>query len=125
MQETSDRRTYGWNILSEQRKSNWQHPNTDYRKRKATPRNDECDTSQYPHPDRTLPTKAVQITANQGGDVVLEAVHFLVEIGIPRHPLYNQHKFDSFLRRCKLQGVPRTGYQAAAAAMIDLLRSLR
>jgi hypothetical protein len=28
VQETSDWRTHGWNVMSEQRKSNWQHPNT-------------------------------------------------------------------------------------------------
>src|SRR5262249_424371 len=71
--------------MSEQRKSNWQHPNTYYREREETPGNDECDTSQHPHPDRTLPTKAVQIMADPSGDVILEAVHFLVEIGNPRH----------------------------------------
>jgi hypothetical protein len=84
MQETSDWRTHGWNIMSEQRKSNWQHPNTYYREREETPGTDECDSSQHPHPYRTLPTKAVQIAANQAGDVVLEAVHFIVEIGNPR-----------------------------------------
>jgi hypothetical protein len=31
-------------------------------------------------------TKAVQIMADQARDVVLEAVHFLVEVGNPRHP---------------------------------------
>jgi hypothetical protein len=68
--------------MSEQRKSNWQHPNTYYRERKETkhPATDECDTSGYPHPFCTLATKAVQIMA-----VILEAVHFLVEIGNPRH----------------------------------------
>ena len=71
--------------MREQRKSNWQHPNIYYRKREETPGNDECDTSQHPHPYRTLPTKAVQIKADQARDVVLEAVHFLVEIGNPRH----------------------------------------
>jgi hypothetical protein len=29
--------------------------------------------------------------------VVLEAVHFLVEIGNPRHSSLKQHTFDSFL----------------------------
>jgi hypothetical protein len=71
--------------MSEQRKSNWQHPNTYYREREETPGNDECDTSQRPHPYRSLPTKAVQIMANPSRDVILEAVHFLVEIGNPRH----------------------------------------
>jgi hypothetical protein len=83
MQETSDWRTHGWNVMSEQRKSNWQHPNTYYRDREETPGTDECDTGQYSHPYRTLPTKAVQIMADQARDVVLESVHFLVEIGNP------------------------------------------
>jgi hypothetical protein len=97
MQETSDWRTHGWNVMSEQRKSNWQHPNTYYRKREKTPGTDECDTSQHPHPYRTLPTKAVQIMADQAGDVVLEAVHFLVEIGNPRHPrLTSIHSIRSY-----------------------------
>jgi hypothetical protein len=73
MQETSDWRTHGWNVMREQRKSNWQHPNTYYRKREETPGNDECDTSRHLHPYRTLPTKAVQIMADQVRDVVLEA----------------------------------------------------
>jgi hypothetical protein len=30
--------------MSEQRKSNWQHPKTHYRERKDTPGTDECDT---------------------------------------------------------------------------------
>ena len=62
-----------------------QHPNTYYREREKTPGNDECDTSQHPHPYRTLPTKAVQIMAYPSRDVILEAVHFLVEIGNSRH----------------------------------------
>jgi hypothetical protein len=85
VQETSDWRTHDWNVMSEQCKSNWQHPNTYYREREETPGNDECDTSQHPHPYRSLPTKAVQIMANPSRDVILEAVHFLVEIGNPRH----------------------------------------
>jgi hypothetical protein len=71
--------------MSKQRKSNWQHPNTYQRKREETPGNDECDTSQQPQPYRTLPTKAVQIMADPSRDVILEPVHFLVEIGNPRH----------------------------------------
>ena len=71
--------------MSEQRKSNWQHPNTYYREWEETPGTDECNASQHPHPQRTLPTKAVQIMADQTRDVALEAVHFLVEIGNPRH----------------------------------------
>jgi hypothetical protein len=75
--------------MSEQRKSNWQHPNTYYRDREETPDTDECDASRHPHPYRTLPTKSVQIMADRPRDVVLETVHFLVEIGNPRqlaHP---------------------------------------
>jgi hypothetical protein len=45
MQETSDWRAHGWNIMSEQRKSNWQHPNTYYWEREETPGTDERDTS--------------------------------------------------------------------------------
>jgi hypothetical protein len=70
--------------MSEQRKSNWQHPNT-YWEREETPGNDERDTSQHPHPYRTLPTKPVQIMADPSRDVILETVHFLVEIGNPRN----------------------------------------
>jgi len=43
--------------MGEQRKSNWQHPNTYYREREETPGNDECDTSQHPreeHRQRVL-----------------------------------------------------------------------
>jgi hypothetical protein len=83
--------------MSEQRKSNWQHPKTHYRERKETPGTDECDTSQHPHPYRTLPTKAVQIMADWARDVVLEAVHFLVEIGNPRHArLSGMHSIRSY-----------------------------
>jgi hypothetical protein len=61
MQETSHWPTYYCNVMSKQRKSDWQHPNAYYRKREETPGTDECETSQYPHPGRTLSTKAVQI----------------------------------------------------------------
>jgi hypothetical protein len=61
MQEASHWPTYYCNVMSKQRKSDWQHPNTYYRKWEETPGTDKCETSQYPHPDRTLPTKAVQI----------------------------------------------------------------
>src|SRR5262249_11453438 len=71
--------------MSEQRKSNWQHPNTYYREREETPGNDECDTSQHPHPYRTLLTNAVQIMTDPSRDVILEPVHFLVEIRNARH----------------------------------------
>ena len=85
MQKTSDRPTHHWNVMSEQRKSNRQHPDTYYWQWEKTPGTDECDTSQHPHPYRTLPTKAVQIVADRARDVVLEAVYFLVEIWNPRH----------------------------------------
>jgi hypothetical protein len=77
--------------MSKQRKSNWQHPNTYYRERQETEHSstDECDTSRHPHPYRTLRTKALQIMADPGRDVILEAVHFLVKIGNPRHPRGN------------------------------------
>ena len=85
--------------MSEQRKSNWQHPNTYYRERKETkhPATDECDTSGHPHPFCTLATKAVQIMADPSRDVILEAVHFLVEIGNPRHArLTGMHSIRSY-----------------------------
>src|SRR5262249_54326736 len=41
--------------------------------------------SATPIPFRTLPTKAVQIADDQGRNVILEALHFLVEIGNLRH----------------------------------------
>lgn len=85
VQKTSDWRTDDWNVMSEQRKSDWQHPNTYDWEREETPGNDECDTSQNPHPYRALPTKAVQIAADPDRYVILEAAHFLVEIGNPRH----------------------------------------
>jgi hypothetical protein len=85
MQQTSDWPTHHWNVMSEQRESNRQHPDTYYWEWEKTPGTDECDTSQHPHPHRTLPTKAVQIIADRSRDVVLEAVYFLVEIGNPRH----------------------------------------
>ncbi len=88
MQETSHWPTHRWNVMSQQRKSNRQHPNTYYREREETQHSatEKCDTSRHPHPYRTLPTKPVQIVADPGRDVILEAVHFLVEIGIQRHP---------------------------------------
>jgi len=87
MQETSHWLTHRWNVISEQRKSNWQHPNSYYREREETEHSatDECDTNRHPHPFRTLPTKAVQITDDPGRNVILEALHFLVEIGNLRH----------------------------------------
>jgi hypothetical protein len=101
MQETSHWRTHGWNVMSEQRKSNWQHPNTYYREREETQHSatDECNTSRHPHPYRTFPAKAVQITADQARNVSLEAVHFFVEIGNPRHPrLSSMHSIRSYVR---------------------------
>jgi hypothetical protein len=86
MQKTSHWSTRYWNVIGEQRKSNWQHPNTYHREREETPRNDECDTTQNPHPYCMLPKKALQIPGHPGRDVILEAVHFLVEIGNRGHP---------------------------------------
>src|SRR5262249_37368369 len=87
MQETSHWLTHRWNVISEQRKSNWQHPNSYYREREETEHSasDECDTNRHPHPFRTLPTKAVQITDDPGRNVILEALHSLVKIGNLRH----------------------------------------
>src|SRR6516164_3002446 len=87
MQKTSHRPAHCGNVMSEQRKSNWQHPNTDYRQREEAQQSsaDECDAGRHPHPYRTLPPKAVEIMANPARDVILEAVHFLVKIGNPRH----------------------------------------
>ncbi len=87
MQETSHWPTHRWNVMSEQRKSDWQHPNSYYRKREETEHaaTDESDTSRHPQPFRTIPTKAVQVMPDPGRDVTLEALHFLVEIGNPRH----------------------------------------
>ena len=99
MQETSYWPPHLWNVMSEQRKSNWQHPNTYHRERKETkhPATDECDTSGHPHPFCTLATKAVQIMADPSRDVILEAVHFLVEIGNPRHArLSGMHSIRSY-----------------------------
>jgi hypothetical protein len=63
MQEASHWPTHRWNVMSEQRKSNWQHPNTYYREREETQKSatDKCDASWHPHPYRTLPTKGVEI----------------------------------------------------------------
>src|SRR5215469_9241910 len=87
MQKTSHRPAHCGNVMSEQRKSNWQHPNTDYRQREEAQQSgaDKCDAGRHSHPYRTLPPKAVEITANPARDVILEAVHFLVKIGKPRH----------------------------------------
>jgi hypothetical protein len=60
MQETSYWPTYCWNVMSEQRKPNRQHPNTYYGKREETPGNDERDPSQHPQPYHTPPTEAVE-----------------------------------------------------------------
>jgi hypothetical protein len=87
MQETSYWPTHRWNVVSQQRKSDWQHPNSYYREREETEHaaTDECDTSRHPKPFRTLPTKAVQVLADPSRDVLLEAIHFFAEIGNPRH----------------------------------------
>ena len=63
MQETSHWPTHRWNVISEQRKSDWQHPNSYYRKREETEHaaTDESDTSRHPQPFQTIPTKAVQV----------------------------------------------------------------
>jgi hypothetical protein len=88
MQETSHWPAHRWNVVSEQRKSNWQHPNAYYREREKAEHSatDECDTSRHSHPYRTLSTKAVQTMTDPGGDVLLEAIHFLVEIRNAGHP---------------------------------------
>jgi hypothetical protein len=85
VQETSDWHAHGRNVMSEQRESNRQHPNAYYREREKTPGDDKCDTSQNPHPYRPLPAKAIQIIADPTRDVILEAVHFFLEIRSPRH----------------------------------------
>src|SRR5215472_9495789 len=85
VQEMSHRPPYHWNVLSEQRKSKWQHPNTEHREETQYSATDECDTSGHPYPDRMLSTKALDITPNPDGHVILKAIHFLVEIGGPGH----------------------------------------
>jgi hypothetical protein len=75
MQETSYWPAHCWNVMSEQRKSNRQHLNTYIGSGKK--------------PSTPQPMKAVQITADPSRDVILEAVHFLVEIGYPRHARLN------------------------------------
>jgi hypothetical protein len=45
LEEASHRRTHDWNVMSEERKSNWQHSDTYYREREETPGTDERDTS--------------------------------------------------------------------------------
>jgi hypothetical protein len=88
MQDTSHWPAHGWNVMREQRKPNWQHPYTDYREREKTQHSapDKCDTSRHAHPYRALATKAIQITADPARNVILEAIHFLVEIENPHHP---------------------------------------
>jgi hypothetical protein len=88
MQETSHWPTHGWNVMREQRKPNRQHPYSDYREREKTKHSapDECDTSRHAQPYRALPTKAIQITAHQARNVILETIHFLLEIENPHHP---------------------------------------
>src|SRR5262249_7017183 len=67
VQEMSHRPAYHWNVLSEQRKSKWQHPNTEHRKETEYSATDECKTSGHPHPDRILSTKAPEIAPDPGG----------------------------------------------------------
>ena len=83
--------------MSEQRKSDWQHPNSYYRKREETEHAaaDESDTSRHPQPFRTIPTKAVQVMADPGRDVILEALHFLVEIWSPAAVLLHGRYFGA------------------------------
>jgi hypothetical protein len=87
MQKPSHGPAHAWDIMSEQCKSNWQHPDAYYRQRKETQHSaaTQRDTSRRPQPCRMLLPKAAEITADPEGDVILEAVHFLVEIGNPRH----------------------------------------
>src|SRR5262249_27523564 len=51
MQETSHWLTHRWNVICEQRKSNWQHPNSYYREREEPEHSatDECDTNPISH----------------------------------------------------------------------------
>jgi len=110
MQETSHRPTHRWNVMSKQRKSNWQHPNSYYRERQEAEHSptDECDTSRHPHPYRTLRTKALQIMADPGRDVILEAVHFLVKIGNPRHPRVSGILISSDVVHAAVAGIVET-----------------
>jgi hypothetical protein len=87
-----------WNVMSEQRQSNWQHPNSYDRQREETQHSgkDECDTNRHPHPYCALRTKAVQILTDPGRDVLLEIVYFLVEIGNPRHASSSDVPFGVF-----------------------------
>jgi hypothetical protein len=97
MQETSHWPTHHWNVIGEQRKSNRQHPKTYYWEWEETPGNDECATSQNPHPYCTLPKKALQILGHPGRDVILEAIHFLLEIRNPGHSrLSGMHLIRSY-----------------------------
>jgi hypothetical protein len=61
MQKTSQWPAHRWNVVGEQRQSNWQHPNAYYGEREETKHSttDECDTRRYPHPQRTLSAKAI------------------------------------------------------------------
>jgi hypothetical protein len=85
--------------MSKQRKPNREHPNAYYWKREETqhPATDECNANRYPLPFCALSTKAVKVTANPSREAILEAVHFLVEIGNPRHArLSGMHAIRSF-----------------------------
>jgi hypothetical protein len=50
VQQTGHWPTHHRNVMSEQRKSNWQHPNTDYREWEDGPGTDERDTTQHAQP---------------------------------------------------------------------------
>jgi len=100
MQETSHWPTHRWDVMSKQRKSNRQHPNTYYREWEETEHSgtNQCDATWHPHPDCTRPTKTTQVFADPGRDVIVEAVHFLVEIGSLRHHrLSGTHLFVSIV----------------------------
>src|SRR5215813_971754 len=71
VQEMSHRPLYHWNVLSEQRKSKWQHPNTEHWEETQYSTTDECDSSGHPHPDRMLSTKALDIAPDPDGHVIL------------------------------------------------------
>jgi hypothetical protein len=60
LQETSHWPTHRLNVMSQQRKSNWQHPNAYYGEREEPQHSatNECDTSRHPHPYRHLTNMA-------------------------------------------------------------------
>ena len=81
MQDMRDRPTHHPNVVSEQRKADRQHPNAEYREETQHSATGERDTGRHAYPYCARSTKALEITASPVGDVVLQAVHFLVEIG--------------------------------------------